>query len=145
MSPRSARLPRLPARVLRRSGGRGDRGSVSLELVVVFPVIILLMFLGIQIALYYHARNVALAAAQEGLRAARAENGTAVLGQQHAVAFLAQAQAGGVFTDVQVSPSRTTTEASVTVTGHVLSILVIQLPAVQQTAVGPVERFTTGP
>ena len=34
------------------------------------------MFLGVQGALYYHAREVALAAAQEGAREAGSENGT---------------------------------------------------------------------
>jgi Flp pilus assembly protein TadG len=40
-------------------------------LVVLFPLFLLLLFLGIQFALYYHASHVALAAAQEGARALR--------------------------------------------------------------------------
>ena len=49
-----------------------DGGSASLEIAVLFPVVLLLVFAVIQGALYYHARNVALAAASDGLTAARA-------------------------------------------------------------------------
>jgi Flp pilus assembly protein TadG len=139
---RSTRLRRLRE----RARGRDERGSISLELVVVFPAVLLALFLGIQIALYYHARNVALAAAQEGLRTARAENGTAALGQQRAYEFITNAGGASVLTSVRVDPSRTTTQASITVVGNALSVIPgIPLPAVRQTAAGPVERFTTGP
>jgi len=40
-------------------------------MVVLFPAFFLLVFLGIQFALYYHASHVALAAAQEGARTLR--------------------------------------------------------------------------
>ena len=46
------------------------------------------MFLGMQAALFYHARTVAIAAAQEGARAAGAENGTAAAGSARARDFL---------------------------------------------------------
>ena len=55
---------------MRRRRLRGERGATT-ELVVLFPLFILLLFLGIQFALYYHASHVALAAAQEGARALR--------------------------------------------------------------------------
>lgn len=116
---------------------------MSLELVVVFPVVLLIIFGVIQGALYYHARNVALAAAQEGLRAARAETGTAADGAQGAQQFLADAGGSGVLTGATVTPSRTPTAASVTVTGSSLSVLPgIPGLRVTQTAAGPVERFT---
>jgi Flp pilus assembly protein TadG len=140
---RSARLPRLRA----QAPGRDERGSISLELVVVFPAILLVLFFGVQVALYYYARNIALAAAQEGLRTARAENGTAAQGQLRAYEFISSANSGGgVLTGVSVNPSRTTTEASITVTGNALEVIpFLPMPKVTQTAVGPVERFTTGP
>jgi Flp pilus assembly protein TadG len=49
---------------------RGERGATT-EMVVLFPAFFLLVFLGIQFALYYHASHVALAAAQEGARTLR--------------------------------------------------------------------------
>lgn len=128
-----------------RARGRDERGSVSLELVVVFPVVILIIFGVIQGALYYHARSVALAAAQEGLRAARAETGTAPAGGQAAQQFLTAAGGSSVMTGATVTPTRTATDASVTVRGQALSVLpgIPGLP-VTQTAAGPIERFTTG-
>jgi Flp pilus assembly protein TadG len=43
-------------------------------MVIVLPALLLLIFLGIQFALWFHASHVALAAAQEGARAARVAN-----------------------------------------------------------------------
>ena len=40
-------------------------------MVIVLPALLLLIFLGIQFALWFHASHVALAAAEEGARAAR--------------------------------------------------------------------------
>jgi Flp pilus assembly protein TadG len=43
-------------------------------MVIVLPALLLLIFFGIQFALWFHASHVALAAAQEGARAARVAN-----------------------------------------------------------------------
>ena len=53
-----------------------DRGSASVELVVLMPLLLLILFAGVQGAVYYHARTLAIAAAQEGARAAARENAT---------------------------------------------------------------------
>ena len=54
---------------------RDERGSGTIELVILLPALFAVMFLGMQAALFYHARTVAIAAAQEGARAAGGENG----------------------------------------------------------------------
>jgi Flp pilus assembly protein TadG len=54
-----------PATSSSRRRRRDDRGSVSIELVILLPALFALMFLGMQAALIYHARTVAIAAAQE--------------------------------------------------------------------------------
>lgn len=139
MTAAPAPLGRLRARVR----GRDDRGSMSLELVIVFPAVLLIIGGVIQAGLYYHARNLALAAAQEGLRAARVENGTAGAGGQRAREFLGAA-GGDVITAISITPTRTATDARITVSGRSLGILPgVSLP-VSQTAAGPVERITTG-
>jgi Flp pilus assembly protein TadG len=130
-------------RRLGRQRDCADRGSVSLELVVVFPVLLLIIFGGMQGALYYYARSVALAAAQEGSRAAGAETATAGDGQRAASGFVTQAGGADVLRASQVSSSRSATSATVTVTGQSLSLL----PGfggftVTQTASAPVERIT---
>ena len=51
-----------------------DRGSATVQIVVLMPALFLLMFTGMQAALIYQARTVAIAAAQEGARAQGAES-----------------------------------------------------------------------
>ena len=53
------------ARLKSRLGN--DRGGV-LETVIIWPVVLLLFFGAVQGALYFHARNVAMKAGEEGLR-----------------------------------------------------------------------------
>ena len=54
---------------------RGEQGATT-EMVIILPALLLLIFMGIQFALWFHASHVALAAAQEGARAARVANAT---------------------------------------------------------------------
>lgn len=121
-----------------------ERGSATLELVVVFPVVLLLIIGGVQGALYYHARSVALAAAQEGARAAAAEGATPGAGQAAAAAFIAATGGDDVLPGAQVDATRTPTTAAVTVTGRALTVLAV--PGldlrVAQSATLPVERIT---
>jgi Flp pilus assembly protein TadG len=134
----SAGIARRP---LRRR--RDERGSATLEIAVLFPAVLLATFGLIQGALYYHARDVALAAATDGLTAARARTGSGEEGRQAAAAFLERAGGEDVLLGSSVSSVRTATTATVKVTGRTLS-LVPGLPgwSVSQTASGPVERFT---
>ena len=48
-----------------------ESGSTTLEVAVVFPAVLVLVLLVIQAALYWHARDAALSAAQQGLSAAK--------------------------------------------------------------------------
>ena len=59
-----ATLKARPARSSRRR--QDERGSVSIQMVILLPALFAVMFLGMQAALFYHARTVAIAAAQEG-------------------------------------------------------------------------------
>ncbi|MBF6060407.1 pilus assembly protein [Nocardia terpenica] len=68
---------------------RDDRGSV-LETVIITPMVLAMLFAAIQGALYFHARNVAVKAAEAGLREARGHNGNAVLGTAAAYAYIAR-------------------------------------------------------
>lgn len=110
---------------------------------MVFPAVLAATFGLVQGALYYHARDVALAAATDGLTAARTRSGSGEEGRQVAAAFVLRAGGDGVLLGSSVASVRTATSATVTVTGRTLS-LVPGLPgwSVSQTATGPVERFT---
>ena len=59
----------LCRRLIGRTAIRRERGSSSIQMVILMPALFSIMFLGMQGALYYHARTVAIAAAQEGARA----------------------------------------------------------------------------
>jgi Flp pilus assembly protein TadG len=123
-------------------GRRGERGSVSIELVILLPALFALMFLGMQAALFYHARTTAIAAAQEGARAAGAEHGHASDGTAAANAFINEAGGDGVLLHTSTTVSRTATTATVTVTGSSLSVIPGWHVHITQTATVPVERLT---
>ncbi len=121
---------------------RDERGSVTIQMVFLMPALFLLMFLGLQGALHYHAREVALAAAQEGAREAGSQNGTRDSGVATATTFLADAGGSDVMTSTRVSGSRTTTTATITVTGKSMSVITAWHVTVTQSASVPVERLT---
>ncbi|GAB3769953.1 Flp pilus assembly protein TadG [Nocardioides ginsengisegetis] len=109
---------------------------------ILLPVLFAVMFLGMQAALYFHARTVAIAAAQEGARAAGAEHGEAAEGTRAADAFVAEAGGDDVLRDATATADRTTTTATVTVRGISLSVIPGWNPVVHQSATVPVERVT---
>ena len=125
-----------------RRGGREERGSASIELVILLPALFALMFLGMQAALFYHARTTAIAAAQEGARAAGAEHGRTADGTAAATAFINQAGGDSVLQNASTTVSRTATTATVTVTGFSLSVIPGWHVRTTQTATVPIERLT---
>jgi Flp pilus assembly protein TadG len=118
-----------------------QRGSVSIELVILLPALFAVMFLGMQAALFYHARTVAIAAAQEGARAAGAEQGRESDGVGAANDFIAEAGGDDVLIGTSASASRTATTATVTVTGFSLSVIPGWKVRITQSASVPVERL----
>ena len=111
-------------------------------MVILMPVLFSIMFLGMQGALYYHARTVAIAAAQEGARAAGSQNGTAAGGISAASSFVSDAGGKDVLPGAHMTGGRSATTATVTVTGTSLSVIPGWSPAVSQSASVPVERIT---
>lgn len=132
------------ARRLRSRRGVGrDRGSSSIQMVVLMPALFSIMFLGMQGALMYQARTVALAAAEEGARAAAAENGAAAAGIETASVFASTSSAG--LRNTHVTGSRSATTATITVHTNSLSVIPGWKPSVTQSASLPVERITGTP
>lgn len=126
-----------------RGGTRSsDRGSASVELVVVFPALLALLFIVVQAGLHYYARSIALAAAQEGARAAAAQTATAAAGQDAASAFVARVGAE-LLTGAQVNATRTADSVTVNVSGTSLSLVpgYAGFPIAQQ-ATAPVEKVS---
>ncbi|MEU0490792.1 TadE family protein [Nocardiopsis sp. NPDC006139] len=124
-----------------RAQADDDRGSGTLEVAVLFPVVLLIVMAILQAGLWYHGRSVALAAAQEGVSAGRAELSSVGHAQEAAAAF---AEKVGALDDVSVSTAGSSaTRIRVTVTGRVPSLIPGVPIAVSQEASGAVERWTT--
>lgn len=129
-----------------RRAAASERGSSAIELAVLAPALLVLVWLTIQFALYIQGRQVALAAAQIGARVARQEAASVPGWQadaegraQNYYQGLGTRVLGGTVTATAVvtGPSR----VQVTVTGNVASILLgLPLP-IHETAGGPVECF----
>lgn len=109
---------------------------------ILLPALFAVMFLGMQAALFYHARTVAIAAAQEGARAAGAEHGKTSDGLSAAFAFISDAGGDDVLSGASTTANRTPTTVTVTVTGHSLSVIPGWNPVITQSASLPVERLT---
>ena len=106
---------------------------------VLLPVMFSILFLGMQAALFYHARSVATAAAQEGARAAAAEGARASDGCAAARAFVDHAH--GALDHPEVTCVRTLTNATVTVKGASLTLVAGWTPVVNQQVTATVERL----
>lgn len=130
-------------RPIRLGACRGEeRGSVSIQMMILMPVMFLVMFSGMQAALYYHARTIAIAAAQEGAREAGGENGSRDSGLKAARDFISQSGGTDALTNSSVSGSRSATTATVTVSGQSLSVIPGWKVTITQSSSAPVERLT---
>ena len=132
----------MKAKPATSSRRRDERGSVSIELVILLPALFAVMFLGMQAALFYHARTVAIAAAQEGAKAAGGENGKEADGVSAASSFVVEAGGDDVLPGATATANRTATTVTVTVRGHSLSVIPGWNPVIVQSASLPVERVT---
>jgi hypothetical protein len=110
--------------------------------VIAVPLLMLIILLIVQFAVWEHAVSVAQATAQEALASTRVQGGSAADGQQRAAQVLSQV-GDAVLVDPQVSVTRTA--VTVTVQVHATAERVIPFPGlsfpVTVTVTGPVERF----
>jgi Flp pilus assembly protein TadG len=124
-----------------RRSGAGERGSASAELVLAVPLLLLLVLLTAQFAVYLHATHIAQAAAAQALAAARAEGGSAAAGQAEATNVLDQL-GRSVLAGPRVSVDRGPAQARAEVVGTAQAVVPgLRLP-VRAVAHGPVEQFS---
>lgn len=116
-----------------------ERGSSTVEFVICAVVMVLLLMVVVQFALWFHTRAVATTAARHGLDRARILEGSSDEGEAIAREFLDQNAEG--LHDRAVTATRSATQVSVTVQGRVVSVIPgVHLPVtVRITA--PVERI----
>ncbi|ROO52585.1 TadE-like protein [Micromonospora sp. Llam0] len=125
-----------------------DRGAAPVELAILLPAILLLLFASIQVAALFLARTVALSAAQQAVTAERgydalgSGNADTGVGAQRAAAFLADA---GDWLDPDPLPEPSVDPdgryVSYTVSGKALSLVPGVTFTVSETANGEIERF----
>src|SRR5215208_8070252 len=102
---------------------RSERGAVSLgQAVVIAPVLLFGLMLIVQAGLYFHARNVAEQAAQEGAAEARSFDGNEASARQRALQYLG-ILGDRALTNREVSVSRGPQTATVTISGDVISLV----------------------
>ena len=136
------RLRAAPTLSVHSGPAGSERGSAAVQTAILFPVVLLLVFGIIQGALWFHARNVALGAAQEGARAASTEGGTG--GEQRAHEFVGNLTGGTLIRDLQVSGTSTGETVTITVTGNAPSLVPgVGGLTVRQSATATIEQFTS--
>ena len=117
-----------------------DRGSVSTELVLLAPLLLLLILLGVQLAVWGLAQLAVQHAANHALQTTRVQGGTAAAGQADARAVLDQV-AAGLVTSPQVTVTRTGDTATVTIAGTAPAVVPFLRLRVSTRAVAATERF----
>lgn len=117
-----------------------DGGYSVLEVAIVLPIVFFLIMMIVQWAIVWHARNVAEAAAQEGLRTTETYQGSASAGRADTVTYLSQV-APHSLPNPQVTVTRTADNATVTVSARVASVIPFGHFTVSERASGPVETY----
>jgi Flp pilus assembly protein TadG len=137
----------------RRRDADRESGVSAIEFVLLTPLLFFLLFATVQFALYFFARHVAIAAAQEGDRVARAEAahpGVNWSGDATQASVLWVNRLGSnllTLTSPQQPPVSTGQPGqdgwtvSVTVSGTVPSLIPGMTLTVTETSTGPVEQF----
>jgi Flp pilus assembly protein TadG len=124
------------------SSRRDDRGDTTTQLVLITPVVLVLVLLVVQLALFLHASNVGAAAAHRAVAAGAVLGASAADGRRAAEELAGDAGARLVGAPT-VERSAGVVRARVSVRVH---RLVPGLPtSVTRTAVAPVERFVPEP
>lgn len=119
---------------------RDERGASGVEFLIMATALIGLFTILVQFGINLHAHRVAEAAAREGAVEAARWDGTEGAGSRTAKAYVTEDGAPAV-TGSNVSASRSSTQATVTVTVEVVSIMPWLDDPITSTATVPVERF----
>lgn len=127
-------------RPLHRGVDRAGGYSV-LEAVITLPAIVFLLMVIVQWAIVWHARGIAQAAAQEGMRNAAAYGSSADAGKQDIANYIHQV-APNALSDPQIDLTRTRNTITVRIHANVPSLVPFGSFSVDATASGPAEIWT---
>ena len=120
---------------------RRDDGALILTYVIIVPVFMLAIMVIIQGALWYLAREAALAAARQGADAARVRGATAGAGPQAALAFARDNASGYLLGPSATGSGSTATTIQIRVSGHVPTFVPGLAINVSQVVQAPAEKF----
>ena len=141
---RAAPAPRRARARWRGPCAADDRGSASVEFTILFPIIVVLLLGGPQLAMWYFAREAAQSAAAAAARAASVVAAGDGAGRSAATSYLDRV---GKDTITSYTVDETDTATSATIHSHVTVPNVIPLPGFTPSADVTVtrgkERFTT--
>ena len=118
---------------------RQDRGQVSLEIVILMPLFLAVIFTIITASLFYFGKAAAQSAASACAETTRTLDGTSSSGQAAAANVLASAD---ILASSHITADRGATQTSCTVTGTVLGPIPLGLPTITRTVTMPTERTT---
>ena len=117
---------------------RDERGMTTIQVAILFPVVLFWIMLIVQYGLWWHAKQVANAAAAEAVDAAQVSAGTARDGEDAAASYLAQS---GNLDDITITVSREPTTVTVEVHGDAPRLVPGVEWSVTARSSAPVERF----
>lgn len=118
-----------------------DRGGGAIETALVLPLLLMMVFGVVHVAMYHLARQAALSAAQVAVSTERGWGAVEGTGPQRAEDYLAGIPP--VLRDVEpVEVTRDGDAVEATVTGASISVLPWYTHTVSQTARGPLERVS---
>jgi Flp pilus assembly protein TadG len=140
-TPRAARLRRVGARLV--APVRDERGAATAQIVIATPVLLFMLLVIVQFAIWSQATHVAQAAASQALEATRVAGGTSETGQTEAQNVLDQLDTGPLAGST-IHVTRTATTATVSITGTAESIVPFLHLPVHAEASGDTEQFTVG-
>jgi Flp pilus assembly protein TadG len=121
---------------------RRDQGAATTTVVLVIPVVMLCMLISIQVALVYHARHVATAAAQDAAWTATSQGGTADDGRRAANELL-DGNATGLISNQEVTVTSFADHVHVHVVGDVVALVPGMHVHIDANADSPIERLVT--
>ena len=121
---------------------RDERGLTTIQVAILFPVVLFWIMLIVQYGLWWHAKQVANAAAAEAVDAAQVSSASARDGEDAAASYLAQS---GNLDNITITVSREPTVVTVEVRGDAPQLVPGFEWSVTARSTAPVERFIPEP
>ena len=118
-------------------------GASSVELIIFFPLLLLVVLITVQVALTWYGNEVAIATAREVAREARANSkgGDLSAAAKANGAAYARKVGGKALTDVEIDVSTTSNQVTVRVSGKSLDVVAGLSPRVKASVTSERETF----